>query len=352
MKIKRVDVLDYIKGISMSCIVLMHLLYTYGDSLPNIIRQSSLFLGTCSHIFIICSGFGLYYSFLNQPISYKDFYKKRLSNLYFPYIAIVLITACIPIIYTDIDKVQAVLSHVFLYKMFMPVYEESLGGQLWFISTIIQFYFVFFILVKFQNRYGNKHLMHGALLLSLYWSFIVITIGKADSRVWNSFFLQYLWEFVFGMVIANRYTYKRLHYKNYTNTRLLVLISFIGIGILGITGITNSILKQFNDIPGVLGVLALLILIYKMCNEKIRIIFFKLGKVSYYWFLVHILVFEIMTYYLRGVLSDYLLLPFMYIISLVIGILYYKLWTIISKKISIKKNKPKHTYNELIYSEF
>lgn len=43
------------------------------------------------------------------------------------------------------------------------------------------------------------------ITISLLWSTIVGLTGHAEERVWNSFFLQYLWEFCLGMKLAEWY---------------------------------------------------------------------------------------------------------------------------------------------------
>ena len=72
MERKKNIYIDYLKGISIIAIVLFHIINTYSN-LPNIVKLASNFGGAGVHIFIICSGFGLYYSYLNRPISYSSF---------------------------------------------------------------------------------------------------------------------------------------------------------------------------------------------------------------------------------------------------------------------------------------
>ena len=44
-----------------------------------------------------------------------------------------------------------------------------------------------------------------SLLISLVWATVTTYLGIDDERIWNSFFLQYLWEFVLGMWLAKIY---------------------------------------------------------------------------------------------------------------------------------------------------
>lgn len=131
---KKIEIIDYLRGFSIFTIVLMHLIQSY--PIPQIIRTASSFGGAGVHVFILCSGFGLYLSHLNKPLSYINFLKRRFIKVYIPYIAIILLSACIPCYASSENKFIELLSHIFLFKMFNESLEGSLGYQMWFISTI------------------------------------------------------------------------------------------------------------------------------------------------------------------------------------------------------------------------
>ena len=82
-------------------------------------------------------------------------------------------------------------------------------------------------------------------------------LGKSDVRVWNSFFLQYLWEFVLGMYLAKCYK---------LNSEIVNLLNFK--------------------------------IIYKLHIKLINGLFVLTNKISYEWYLVHMLVFSCTFYYL------------------------------------------------------
>lgn len=323
----RIRLVDYMKGLSMVAIVLLHTIYTYGYSIPTQIRKVSLMLGLGSHVFIVCSGFGLYISHLKNPVGYRDFYKKRFIKMYLPYIVIVIITASVPFIYTGINRGQALLSHIFLYKMFSIEYMESLGGQLWFISTIIQFYFSFFILIKMYSKFGGKILGIISLVISMSCATFTYISGVSEIRIWNSFFLQYIWEFVLGMIFAELYFNNKIERIQSIKPLILFLTSIICIGIYGIMAMTGFIVKQYNDIFGVIGCLSALLLFYKISSDKIIKLISSIGKFSYEWFLVHILIFEITINLLNDKVPNSYILVIMFFVSLGISIIYNKLWT-------------------------
>ena len=61
--------------------------------------------------------------------------------------------------------------------MFFNDLENSFGGQMWFVSTIIQFYLIWpFLLKLFDKLIGVIY----ALLISMLWATIVAMLGKSD----------------------------------------------------------------------------------------------------------------------------------------------------------------------------
>ena len=52
------------------------------------------------------------------------------------------------------------LGNLLLFKMFVPELESSMGGQMWFVSTIIQFYLAWPLIVKLFNIRGGKACAH------------------------------------------------------------------------------------------------------------------------------------------------------------------------------------------------
>ncbi len=72
---RKLDVVNFLRGYSITTIVLMHLVQGYG--LPGWAFKATSFGGAGVHVFILCSGFGLYLSYLNKPLGYKAFLRKR-----------------------------------------------------------------------------------------------------------------------------------------------------------------------------------------------------------------------------------------------------------------------------------
>lgn len=224
--IKRSNLVDFLRGYSISTIVLFHLLMNY--SLPEWLDKAINFGGAGVHVFILCSGFGLYLSYLNKPLTYINFLKRRFMKVYLPFVIIIALSFLIPNA-PGHGNWYALWGNIFLFKMFDNSINDTFGGQMWFISMIFQFYLCFPLIVKFFNKIGKSKIrLFTALLISLSWATFTGYMGKADCRIWNSFFLQYLWEFVLGMEIARRYI-QNPHGIKLPSKTILLLLSISGI---------------------------------------------------------------------------------------------------------------------------
>ena len=137
--------IDFLRGFAIFTIVLMHCVQGYLD---GALHKAVSLGGAGVHVFILCSGFGLYLSYMNKPLGYFDFLRKRFSKVYFPYIIVIGLYAVWGLISSGAANWEAVASHVFLYKMFDNELDISLCYPFWFISTIIQFYIFFPLIMR------------------------------------------------------------------------------------------------------------------------------------------------------------------------------------------------------------
>lgn len=287
----RCDAANFLRGFSIFTIVLMHLVQNYFPDLPPLLYQAAALGGTGAHVFIFCSGFGLYRSRLRRPLTVGQFMFRRLGKVYLPYLPVVLASACVPALCAGVDRVGAVAAHVLLYKMFVPRYIESLGMQFWFVSTIIQLYLLFLPLCRLRERLGVRGLMLIGIGVSAAWWIILAATGLYVERVWNSFCAQFLWEFVLGMAAA-----EYLHRGGTVRLRRrwLGAAAVIGLGLqAGIALLGGYPLRLFNDVPGLFGYGALALLLYSFGADWFRSIFRGLSTISYPWYLMHILVFTL-----------------------------------------------------------
>ncbi|MEJ5054240.1 acyltransferase family protein [Sphingobacterium sp. MYb382] len=320
---KKLQLLDFVKGFSIFTIVLYHLIVLFSNYLPKVIVLSSGLGGTGVHVFILCSGFGLCASQLVRPLGFFEFIKKRFLKVYVPYIIVIFISFCLPFLYQGNNKILALLSHVFLFKMFDSELTNSFGSHFWFVSMIFQFYFVFPFLFKLMLKINRNYFFLISLTLSFLWAIIVAFLGKSELRAWNSFFLQYLWEFVLGMILA------LIYFENQKlpipGNKALVIAAIFGLGIFGLMGIKGGVYKLFNDVPALVGYLSFTLLLYNLGIRFIINFFTYTSTISYEWYLTHMLVF-IFVYQLFHLEFFYLLLLILsLLLSYCIAILYHKI---------------------------
>lgn len=101
------------------------------------------------------------------------------------------------------------------------------------------------------------------MLISLCWATFTALTGLAEERIWNSFFLQYLWEFVLGMWLA------KVYFENSENIKVpkvsvLLVTMIIGLGLTGIAGFVGGIWKSYNDIPSLIGYMSMALIFIKL----------------------------------------------------------------------------------------
>lgn len=297
---KKIVLIEFLRGYSILTIVLYH--YMQSLHLQNIGGKLIAFGGTGVHLFVLLSGFGLYYSHLHKPLPYKQFLKKRFTKVYIPYILIVLLSAivalCIPIYK---NSWYAFGGHIFLYKMFDESIMGSYGYPLWFISMIIQFYLVFQGLAYLKLKTTNRTFLIINMILSICWIGFVIYAGKETERVWNSFFIRYVWEFAIGMILADIYNTKAYILKREYSALHYLMAGTIGCLIYGTLALKGGeIGKMTNDIPALLGYSFFAIGIYKLSIKPFNKLIFYTSKISYPLYLIHTLIQLIALHYLGG----------------------------------------------------
>ncbi len=316
----KLDEMDYLRGFSILTVVLMHLSF-YFHQIPEMALKIAGIGGTGVHAFFLCSGIGLYLSYEKRKMTYVQFLKRRFSKIYLPYIIIVLISFFIPWMYKKEDRVAALMSHVFLYKMFIPEYEESFGVHFWFISTIIQFYFLFIPLYRIMKRCKNNKVFGCIMLLiSVIWWCICWLLGLSEIRIFKSFFLQYLWEFALGMILAD----KLLDGKKLVVTVLqLIVFATVGMALQLVMALSSESLKLFNDIPALVGYISLALLVMKF--DFIRQICIKISDFSFEFYLVHIIVFSSVFHFIRpyGIEIQFPGAILAFVLAVIIGYLYH-----------------------------
>lgn len=293
---KWLDILDYLKGVSILSIILLHSFQLV--DLPPLGKKLIQFGGTGIHVFIFVSGFSLYLSHLSKPLSFWLFIKKRFLKIYIPVILSVSIIALVSLtvpLYSS--SLYAYLGHIFLYKMFDERIMGSYGYHFWFISLIISLYLVFLPIVKAKDSLPTRIFIVLSFVISLTWSLLIISIGKQEIRIWNSFFLQYLWEFCLGICLADLYKKKNMKFwsQKLITTLITAVVSLILYAVLPLK--FGSVGKVLNDIPALVGYMSLSIFVYNANLPFVNQFFTYTGKISFALYLFHMLFLQTATYF-------------------------------------------------------
>lgn len=254
------------------------------------------FGGSGVHLFFLVSGFGL--GFYKKMDSIK-FWKKRLAKIYPPFflaLTISLIFSLILDIYPD--KIGPYLGSIAIIPIFWGYGLESFGGHLWFMSTIFQFYLIFPLLFLLKDSIGVKRLLILSIAISIsFWSLLYMNPGFED-RIWNSFFLQYLWEFVLGMFFADLYQRKNIGFWNIKWYDALSILVFFGLLFVALTLKLGKAVMLFNDIPILICYTSISILLWIFLKNYVPALYqfvLKIGLYSFSLYLIHPLVYLLYT---------------------------------------------------------
>jgi len=275
--------IDYVRGLSILTIVIYHL--TLDAALPPIWRAIFAFGGAGVHVFFFSSGYGLAKS---RYTTYFDFAKRRLNKVLLPYyITVTLIFVLNIFLKIYPSGLSAYLSHIFLYKMFVPEYDISFGGHFWFISTIIQFYLVFPILLRFLKSDKLYLFFASALFISLAYSTIVNFTPYAGERILNGFFIQYLWEFTLGMVIAKSDKLGKMIDQPIIYYFIIAIFCVPLTAFLAIKG--GVVGRNLNDIFSFSAYTAISIILYRLAGPLKKFVLW-VTSFSYGLYLIHVFI--------------------------------------------------------------
>ena len=198
---RKIEIINYYKGISIVGIVFYHLLNLYMNT-PQVIKYAANAGSSGVLVFFFCSGFVLQYSQTKHQRKFGAFMKKRLITVYIPYIIIVLICAAIPIIHSNGNRAIALLSHLLQFRCFSSTYFSSFGGHFWYVSTILQFYLLFIPLFKALQRLGTRNFFVLCAAVNVIYIIVLAVFHLENSAVLIRLFPKYLIFFSGGMAAS------------------------------------------------------------------------------------------------------------------------------------------------------
>ncbi len=332
---KRIEIIEYFKGLSFICIFIYHLVSLYMKSVPPYIRYMANAGSSGVLIFFMCSGYVLTLSYYNNHRSTFEFLKRRFITIYIPYIFVVFICFLIPLIQVDGNRIIAFLSHLFQFRFFSTLYFESFGGHFWYISTIIQFYLLFIPLYRLMKKIGWKKFLIGSFIVQFVY-IILLAINNLDANIIAiRLFPKYIAVFCLGMALCDYYRDDPAPFSN-VNKKYAFWVGILLMIVYGLSS-KNSLGRLFNDIPELFGVLLLFIFLYQVnifnSNEFIQ----KLSTISYEEYLVHMPIMTIIfSFSKRTFASDVLCAALSILLTVIFSILLHKLVQTVNKKILAK----------------
>ncbi len=312
----RLPFIDFAKAFAILGIALYHYLLPLGGN--RFFDLAISFGGTGIHLFFFLSGYGLGMSKYSSAI---DFYRRRFSKVLIPYFVFVTLIFLVNIflpLYAE-NGWKDYLAHIFLYKMFSNQSIGSFGFHLWFMSTLVQLYLFFPILINLMKRLKPIFVVITTLLVSISYILWVVNSGHAYERPWNSFFLTYLWEFALGVALG---------LKNDTRLFTLSIPKYIFLWIAGLGGMAIFTLKLgqtgrlLNDLPAFVAITSFTLMFYYSLGKlkfltPIQEFFIRSGGLSYEFYLVHYVGFSLFQLFQNqhGLTYDFWVVPLLVIFS-------------------------------------
>lgn len=135
--------------------------------------------------------------------------------------------------------------------------------------------------------------------------------------------MQYLWEFVLGIWLAKIY-FEHPEKIIVPKFGILLVAMIVGLGLTGVAGIVGGYWKLYNDIPSLVGYMSMALIVYKLSINWVNRFFQYTNKISYEWYLIHILIFSIYFNFARGILPFYADWVVLILVSYVVAIGYHK----------------------------
>ncbi|MBA4853083.1 acyltransferase [Emticicia sp. BO119] len=322
---KKYEYIDYARGFSIFTIVIYDFLFTY--PLPTYLNYAKSFGAAGIHLFFFVSGFGLT---LSKYTDYQTFIKRRLIKVLVPYYITITLIFLINLV-TKVYGIDflAFLGHILLFKMFNSDYTTSYGAQFWFISTIVQFYLIFPLLLWILKSEKYKLFILLTVVISVGYSLFLSFVIPEGGDAYKRFFFQYLWEFALGMVVARTGKLDKLISAPIIYFFIIAIISMAATAILAIKG--GDIGKNLNDIFAFFAYTSLTIILFRIM-PLINKFFLWISKFSFSLYLTHMILWD----YIEAKFNSSFFTPLTLSALLIITLIYSYYYDILLNKITAR----------------
>ncbi len=201
---KRLDEIDTLRGLSALSVILIHVSGFY-VAFSSIGFYSNQIVRFAVPIFILLSGFSLYYSdSTRKPDAYASFILKRLQKIFMPY----LLWSSV---YLLLRILEGGKTHT-LKEIGTILLHGQASYHLYFIIIIMQLYLIYPLLRKAVQRFGRWTLVISFLITLYYQTGIYLRAVKLDilpiKRIlFENYMVLFTWVFFFvlGMMLAKHF---------------------------------------------------------------------------------------------------------------------------------------------------
>lgn len=256
-----------LKGIAILFVIIAHIVGAFG------IRYATPLGGIGVSIFLFLSGYGLSESYKKNGIS--NFIEKRISKVYIPYAIIVLI--------------DSIIQNNNIYAIGMNLLLISTPNFMWFIQFITLYYLIFFGVNKIIKKVNIKYFI---------WIVSCIIVFLLGNGLWS----EQAFIFFLGVLVSEN---KQFITNINTKYNLYIGIIFIMIGCISLVIKQLSIIRNSPDIiykfvelilKNTTSIGIIMTSIYTTFKySTIKKLLMKLSTISYEVFLVHAIIFSIVT---------------------------------------------------------
>lgn len=272
-----------LKGVAIFLVVAAHIMGNYlGDYFGNYEYFLNV-LGTggvC--VFFVLSGYGVYMSFYEKGIT-NTYWNNKFKKIFIPYWGVTIIYFIIT---------RKVSFTILLKNLLFVDYERNIDGTMWYMSFLILWYLIFYLLYKFEIpdlfRICFLFIISGAIYENSYFF---------RGCGWQ--FQQNIISFPLGVLAASCIC--RLKRKIEIKKIVLYLMTLL-IGILYVYGIIrNTVFQKL----GIILVMFLILLIKTIIKSDLKCkAFYIVGTYSYFVYLIEGKILEILPRLQNAILNS------------------------------------------------
>lgn len=304
--------LDILRAFAVLAVIMIHTTASFTEiKTINSLVFVNVFIDVFSHfavpVFIIISGIVLSYNYY-EHINYKSYYIKRILSIIPQYLFFSLFYL---VFYYFIET-----RNPSIFKSVYLIFSGEASYHLWFFRILIQFYFIYPLLIKLymlcKSKNKLRYLIIGSFLIQILYYILSIYLPTQSnpiiSRLINDFidkmFISYIFYFVIGIHFGRNIEVMKTYINNVNDKMIYlclilsnILISFIWIKGIEIYGYFYKINKLFV-LPSIiiepLQYILSFILLWKTSSKLIQrnnliYRFLKdIGKLSFGIYLVHV----------------------------------------------------------------